>query len=59
MRKCLAKWGYSAQDLRVPRATHLEAVLMLKVLVEYVDEDGDGNLNLTELLSLGLLGSTI
>lgn len=32
---------------------------MLKVLVEYVDEDGDGNLNLTELLSLGLLGSTI
>lgn len=38
VRKCLAKWGYSAQDLRV--------------LVEFVDEDGDGNLNLSEFMAL-------
>eukprot|EP00434_Breviolum_minutum_P007426 symbB.v1.2.006551.t1/scaffold391.1/size216359/6 len=38
VRKCLAKWGYTAQDLRV--------------LVEFVDEDGDGNLNLSEFIAL-------
>ncbi|CAK9115857.1 unnamed protein product [Durusdinium trenchii] len=38
VRKCLAKWGYTAQDLRV--------------LVEFVDEDGDGHLNLSEFIAL-------
>ena len=32
-RKCLEKWGYSASDV--------------KVLFDYVDVDGDGNLNLS------------
>jgi len=37
-RKCLEKWGYSASDV--------------KVLFDYVDVDGDGNLNLSEFIEL-------
>ena len=37
-RKCLAKWGYSASDI--------------KVLFEFMDVDGDGNLNLNEFMEL-------
>ncbi|CAK9072568.1 unnamed protein product [Durusdinium trenchii] len=36
--KCLAKWGYSANDV--------------KVLFEFVDTDGNGNLNLNEFVEL-------
>ena len=38
MRRCLLKWGYSAQDMNV--------------LLNYVDGDGDGSLNLTEFVEL-------
>jgi len=37
-RKCLAKWGYTASDV--------------KVLFEFMDIDGDGNLNLNEFIEL-------
>jgi hypothetical protein len=37
-RKCLAKWGYSASDV--------------KILFEFMDVDGDGNLNLNEFMEL-------
>lgn len=36
--KCLAKWGYSASDV--------------KILFEFMDVDGDGNLNLNEFMEL-------
>ncbi|CAK9024302.1 DExH-box ATP-dependent RNA helicase DExH15 chloroplastic (ATP-dependent RNA helicase ISE2) (Protein EMBRYO DEFECTIVE 25) (Protein INCREASED SIZE EXCLUSION LIMIT 2) (Protein PIGMENT DEFECTIVE 317) [Durusdinium trenchii] len=38
IRRCMVKWGYSAKDLRM--------------LIEYVDVDGDGVLALTEFLEL-------
>ncbi|CAE7247568.1 KCNB2 [Symbiodinium natans] len=38
VRKCLIKWGYTIKDL--------------KILVEYVDADGDGTLNLPEFIEL-------
>ncbi|CAE7033006.1 Kcna6, partial [Symbiodinium sp. CCMP2456] len=38
VRKCLVKWGYTIKDL--------------KILVEYVDADGDGTLNLPEFIEL-------
>ncbi|CAJ1421592.1 unnamed protein product [Effrenium voratum] len=38
VRKCLAKWGYTSKDLQV--------------LVEFVDQDGDGTLNLPEFMEL-------
>ncbi len=38
LRKCLAKWGYTASDV--------------KVLFEFMDIDGDGNLNLNEFIEL-------
>ncbi|CAJ1331319.1 unnamed protein product [Effrenium voratum] len=38
IRKCLLKWGYNAEDLRV--------------LIEYVDADKDGNLTLGEFIEL-------
>lgn len=37
-RKCLAKWGYTASDV--------------KILFEFMDVDGDGNLNLNEFMEL-------
>lgn len=38
VRKCLEKWGYSAKDVRI--------------LFDYVDANGDGDLNLSEFIEL-------